>query len=99
MAQVTNQSARTRRQQYVRNCILIVQDRQRAAKRESTGNPKARFSYLQAAAIIGKHLKRGASTVKIWASIDPRDIPDNELKKLQTLMRTSYDEQSSSRTD
>jgi hypothetical protein len=90
MAQVTNQPARTARQRYVRRCILEIQDAKRELKRASTGNLRARYSYNQAAEIIGDYLGRSVATVKIWASIDKRDIPDDELEKLKTFMRTYY---------
>lgn len=92
MAQVTNQPARTARQRFVRKCILAIQDQERATIRNSTGNERARYSYSQAAGIIGSWLGRSVATVKIWASIDKRDIPDDELEKLKTLMRKHYAE-------
>jgi hypothetical protein len=90
MAQVTNQPARTARQEYVRKCILRVQEQERAALRKVTSDPKARFSYTKAATTIAAWLERSVSTVKIWASIDKRDIPDDELDKLKTFMRKHY---------
>ncbi len=90
MAQVTNQPARTARQEYVRKCLLTVQEQERAALRDRTGNEKARYSYDHAALLIGNALRRSGATVKIWASIDRRDIPDDELEKLKTFMRKHY---------
>jgi hypothetical protein len=90
MAQVTNQPARTARQEYVRKCILRIQDAGRVLRRTSTCNPRARYSYNQAAEIIGGWLGRSTATVKIWASIDKRDIPDDEYAKLKTFMREHY---------
>lgn len=69
---------------------MKVQAQERAALREETGNPKARFAYDKAADIIADWLGRSLATVKIWASIDKRDIPDDELERLKSLMRKHY---------
>ena len=90
MAQVTNQPARTARQRYLRKCLLEIQEQERASVRSSTGNERATFSYTRAAEVIGGWLNRSAATVKIWASIDKRDIPDTELELLKTFMRKHY---------
>lgn len=69
---------------------MKVQTQERAELRNTTRNPKARYGYDKAADIIADWLGRSTSTVKIWASIDARDIPDDELEKLKTLMRKHY---------
>lgn len=90
MAQVTNQTPKTQRQKYVGSCILQVQDLERARLCSITENPKTKLSYDHAAGIIGAALGRSGTTVKIWASIDKRDIPTDELEKLKTFMRKHY---------
>jgi hypothetical protein len=82
--------------QYVRDCLLRIRDYHRDKLRDETQNPRARFSYGLAAEIIGIHLGRSAATVKIWASIDKRDIPVAEFKKLKDYMRTHYGQAASS---
>jgi hypothetical protein len=81
---------------YVRDCLLKIRDYHRDQLRRETQNPRARYSYGSAALIIGKWLGRSAATVKIWASIDKRDIPLAELKKLKDYMRTHYGQATSS---
>lgn len=75
---------------YVRDCLLKIRDYHRDQLRLETQNPRARYSYGEAAKIVGGWLKRSPATVKIWASIDKRDIPRAELTKLKDLMRTHY---------
>lgn len=77
---------------YVRDCLLFIRDYHRDQLRNKTGNPRARYSYGAAAAVVGSWLERSPATVKIWASIDKRDIPRAELVKLKELMRTHYAE-------
>lgn len=87
MANVKEPSQRAR---YVRSCLLKIRDFHRDELRVSTRNPRARYSYGAAAEIVGRWLNRSASTVKIWASIDKRDIPTPELKELKEHMRKHY---------
>lgn len=87
MANVKEPSQRAR---YVRSCLRRIRDYHRDALRIDSGNPRARYSYGAAAEVVGKWLNRSASTVKIWASIDKRDIPTPELKTLKEQMRLHY---------
>jgi hypothetical protein len=78
------------RARYVRDCLLRIRDFHRDQLRVDTRNPRARYSYGAAAAVIAGWLDRSPATVKIWASIDKRDIPTPELKALKEKMRIHY---------